>query len=188
MLTFDEAKLISRLERGEAACRTAFAAACATRLLNACPAVNEEVCAALEQAWQSLNHSVNSARLEEMSQELVALFATGGSLSSDVGTIWEDAVSSVAYALRSAVSGKSQEAAWAARRAYEALDQYVIDQEDIDVNLPGQEAAILANPLIQLELQRQERDLDDLMGSTGDTDSAIDLVKQRAARERALPA
>ena len=58
--------------------------------------------------------------------------------------------------------GKSEEAIWAAQRAYEALDNFVINTENIDTNIPGEELHVLSHPLIQAELGRQQRDLDEL--------------------------
>jgi hypothetical protein len=74
----------------------------------------------------------------------------------------EDAGAAVAYALRCRQNGRSQEAAWSARRSYEALDHYVATQENIDMDIPGAEARVLAHPLVQAELAHQRRDLDDL--------------------------
>ena len=93
----------------------------------------------------------------------------------------EDAGAAVAYALRCRQNGRGQEAAWSARRAYEALDRYVINREDIDVNVPGAETQVLAHPLVQAELTRQLRDLQDL--ATG-PDTALRL-QARAATEGA---
>ncbi len=77
-------------------------------------------------------------------------------------TYAENAATSVVYALRCRQTGKSEEALWAARRAYETLDTFVINTEDIDTNIPGVEARMLSHPLIQAELGRQQRDLDEL--------------------------
>lgn len=51
---------------------------------------------------------------------------------------------------------------WAASRAYEALDDYVITNENIDSAAPGAESEILSHRLVQAELARQSRDLDEL--------------------------
>ncbi len=74
----------------------------------------------------------------------------------------EDAVTAVAYALRTRLSGESQDAAWAARLVYEALDNFLHNRPGLYV---GGEAAVakeLSHPLIQGEFGRQRRDLDDL--------------------------
>lgn len=74
----------------------------------------------------------------------------------------EDALAAVAYALRVQQNGDSQEAAWAARRVYEALDHFIIDERGIDTNEAGSEKLIIENPLILQELLQQKADLDDL--------------------------
>src|SRR5262245_49626325 len=74
----------------------------------------------------------------------------------------EDATAALAYALRCRKTGKAQEAAWAARRAYDALDDYVINREGIDTNAPDGDIRVLAHPLIQAEFERQNRDFEEL--------------------------
>jgi hypothetical protein len=49
----------------------------------------------------------------------------------------EDAVSAVLYSLRSRKSGLPEEAAWAAACAGDALDDFAINRDDIDTNVPG---------------------------------------------------
>jgi uncharacterized protein YjaG (DUF416 family) len=88
----------------------------------------------------------------------------------------DDAVSAVAYALRCRQSGEPQEAAWAARRAYEALDHFVIIREKTDLKKPGGELRALSHPLVQAELLRQQRDLNELH-------KADSVEFERAARQ-----
>ena len=47
-----------------------------------------------------------------------------------------------------ALSGNPENAAWSAERAYNTLDTYVQNTEDIDPNASGGEDAILRHPLI----------------------------------------
>jgi hypothetical protein len=75
----------------------------------------------------------------------------------------EDAVSAVLYSLRSRQSGLPEEAGWAAAVACDALDDFVINRDDIDTNVPGSEARLVADPLMQAELTRQQRDLEQLL-------------------------
>jgi hypothetical protein len=93
----------------------------------------------------------------------------------------------VAYALRCRQNGQSQEAAWAARRAYEALDHFVINREKIDVNKPGAEARVLGHAAVQTELARQRRDLDELLGGDAKAvQQAAARLRDRAQKESAL--
>ena len=54
----------------------------------------------------------------------------------------DDALSSLAYAIRCSLTPEPQEAAWAARRAYEAADQAAMRVLGVQPGLPNTEAAI----------------------------------------------
>jgi hypothetical protein len=95
----------------------------------------------------------------------------------------DDAAAAVCYALRARQTGSPQEAAWAARRVYEALDEFVINRGQIDTNRPGMENRVLADPLVQSELERQKKDLDDLLSGTHAQIASIQRVRQRARSE-----
>jgi len=96
----------------------------------------------------------------------------------------EDAVAAAAYALRCRENGSSQEAAWASRRAYEALDSYVIERNDPDLQTDQGETQVLTDPLVQAELARQHRDLDELLlVLPGDQMKAVRRFQQRATEE-----
>jgi len=67
----------------------------------------------------------------------------------------DDAVASVAYAIRTRLTGSSQEAAWSARRCYEYFDHVANENfADVGVDEPTEER-LLADPKIQDELKRQ---------------------------------
>lgn len=173
MPSFDEKALRDAVATLPVKQRAAFAASVAERLLPAYsmyakasgrgdPAKLRDL---LNRLWEDLDGRTMSAA------ELTAAIGTCMALvpPEDEGP-WvpeqaygEDAAAALAYALRCRESGDPQEAAWAARRAYEALDHYVIRTEGVDTNAPGAEARVLANPLIQTELHRQERVLKDLV-------------------------
>ena len=51
----------------------------------------------------------------------------------------------------------------AAQRAYEALDHFVIAKTGIDTSRPGANDEVLSSPLVQAELSRQRRDIDELL-------------------------
>ncbi len=67
---------------------------------------------------------------------------------------------------------------YSAEQAYEALDHFVINRDNVNLNALGAERRIVADPLIQAELARQIRDIDELLGA------ADEDVKQVAARFR----
>jgi len=71
----------------------------------------------------------------------------------------DDALSSLAYAIRCLLKPQSQEAAWAARRAYEAADQAAVRVLNVQPGLPSTEVAIKLHGFVQRELARQRNDL-----------------------------
>jgi hypothetical protein len=72
------------------------------------------------------------------------------------------AAMSALYARECARAGSPREAEWAARQVYDALDFWIAEHDDLDFNDPSAEAAVRADPLVQRELHRQQRDLGDL--------------------------
>jgi hypothetical protein len=97
----------------------------------------------------------------------------------------EDAAAAVAYAYRCRQNGAAQEAAWAGGRAYEALDNWVINTEHIDTNQSGAEERVLSHPLVQAELGRQRRDLEELLGvrNEGAIADAVAQLRDQAKAE-----
>lgn len=187
-LNFDEAQLAGKLERVPLQHRVAFAATCAERLMPAYvafsnrsgrgdPAVLRGI---LTRLWNDLaGDRMQDTEVQSKIDVCMALIP-----QEDDGP-WvmehaaaEDAASAVAYALRCRQSGHAQEAAWSARRAYEALDHHVINRGNIDTTKPGAEERVLGHSVVQAELARQRRDLDEVLG-------AVDVdVRDVAARLR----
>jgi uncharacterized protein YjaG (DUF416 family) len=188
LLHFEEAQLVKTLDRLPRELRVVFAAACAERLLPAYAVFSERAGrgnpTALRQSLTSLWDDLDRNRLTDVEVQAM-IDACMASIPKEDDVPWvpeqasaEDAGAAVAYALRCRQNGQSQEAAWAGRRAYEALDHFVVNFEDIDVNKPGAEARVLGHAAVQAELTRQRRDLDELLG--GDAKA----VRQVAARLR----
>jgi hypothetical protein len=100
-----------------------------------------------------------------------------------------DAVASVAYAIRARLTGDCQEAMWAARRAYEALDHYVIARFNPIIVEPDAENRIAAHPLVQAELRRQRADLSQLQEAAmnpANEKEVIADVRNRSQMDAAL--
>lgn len=187
-IVFDEAELVRELEELALQSRVAFAAACAERLLPAYA------------AFSALANRGDAPALAEMLarvwQDLLGQKLEPDELQADVDRVmrlipgedeepWldnqpsaDDAASAVAYTLRALQRGDSQEAAWAARRAYEALDYYVTHQLGID-----DEARVAGHPAVQAELLRQRRDLDELHAASEEPADRILRVRDRARNE-----
>ena len=185
MKRFDETALLQRLERLPRALRVAFAAACAQRMLpayNAFSAVNgqgspDEVDQAMGRVWSGLF----DPGVPEVERDIARVMEL---IPREDADEWlpeqpyaEDATAALVYALRTAKSGEAQEAAWAARRVYEALDHHVMNRLGIE----GEEE-VLDHPLIQAEFVRQDRDLAMLERAAGTDASARGAVSELRTR------
>jgi uncharacterized protein YjaG (DUF416 family) len=71
----------------------------------------------------------------------------------------DDAVSSLAYSIRCLMSKDPQEAAWAVRRSYEAVDQAAIRILGVQPGNAVEENQIVSHQMVQRELGRQSDDL-----------------------------
>lgn len=191
MLHFDEKELSRQIERLSKEHRVAFAAACAQRLIPSYERFSKKtgkgnypsLVNTIEDLWKSLT---NGQAVEKDIDERISTCMDLIPGEDDEPWITEqacaeDAASALAYALRCLRTGESQEAAWAARRAYECLDHYVINSEKIDTNVSGAEVQVLSHPLIQTELGRQQRDLNQLVNRS----VTIEQLKERAQFESA---
>ena len=168
MHSFDENALVNELAVLSARARVAFATASATRQIGNYERFARELGIETEHRpreivthlWSDLStmtvdRSAWSARLEEVM----------GLLPEEDGdwVIWhalaDDALSSLAYSIRCLLKPEAQEAAWAARRAYEAADQVAIRLLAVQPGLPDTEMKILSHDCVQRELERQRNDL-----------------------------
>ena len=144
---------------------------------------------ALEDVWTDLGVVENRAAFEQRIEELMSLIPQEEGLQqpwTQEATNAQNAGMSAVYALRAKLAGEAREAAWAARVAYEALDNFVINSEDININKPGEEQRVLAHPLVQAELARQDRDLDELRAGKQAPAALITGLRDRARAEAAL--
>jgi hypothetical protein len=103
---------------------------------------------------------------------------------TDMSPYAQNTIAAVVYALESRLTGQPQAAAWAARQTYEALDYFVTNSENVDLNAPGVEESVLRHPLVQLELARQQRDLSDLRNADGPSVSLFNSIRERSRSER----
>jgi hypothetical protein len=195
LLCFDEVQLVKMLDRLPRDLRVVFAAACAERLLPAYAVFSERAgrgdFTALRRSLTLLWDDLDGKRLSD--DEVQAnIDACMDLIPQEEDGPWvpeqasgEDAGAAVAYALRCRQNGQSQEAAWAARRAYEALDHFVINRRQIDVNRSGGETQVLGDAVLQAEFGRQRRDLDELLGAK-DVQQAAARLRDRARKESAI--
>jgi uncharacterized protein YjaG (DUF416 family) len=175
ILSFNEQSLVGELTRLPLPFRVVFAAASAERLLPAYISFSRQtgrgdptaLTAILERLWlDAQGDRMDTRQVQENVDLSMSLIPQEDAISWVSEQAWaEDAAAAVAYALRCRLNGQAQEAAWAARRAYEALDHFVIAREGIDTSKAGAEAQVLSHPLVQAELLRQQRDLGELLAA-----------------------
>lgn len=182
-LKFNEADLAEQLSKLPTTVRTAFAAACAQRMVHAYSAFAdpEALNQILTSLWNDLNngHPMSDSQLDAQIEAAMALIPQDEDEWIPGQGAAEDAAASLTYALQCRRNGSVQAAVWAARRAYDALDEHITNREDIDINSRDGEERILKHPLMQSELSRQARDLDDLCEGR----ITIEQLRQRSATE-----
>ena len=185
---FDQAQLTSELDQLPLSLRVIFAASCAERLLPAYIASSgltgngdpELLTRILMRLWEDI---AGERMTESELQSSVSI--SMDLIPQDYHEPWfveqasaEDASAAVFYALSCRQNGNSQEAMWSAQRACSAVDHFVTNRENIDLKPPGAVNQALEHPLIQAELARQRRDLDELLRVVDED------VRQIAARFR----
>jgi len=197
-LHYDEPALVARLARLPSKLRVVFAALCAERQLPnyiqfsersglGNPHVLKE---ALESIWQEVQgRPLTKAELETMLERCDALTPTGEEDTEEESAYAEDAGASLAYTISARLTDDPQEAAWAARRAYDALDHFLMSQIDSTRVTREHEQFILSHPLVQAELQRQQADLKDLESASAEKSllaSVVSKLRDRARRDAEL--
>jgi hypothetical protein len=96
----------------------------------------------------------------------------------------ESAATSLTYSYRCLQNADPQEAVWAASQCYELLDELTLNSENIDTNTSDGENRVLQHPIIQAELARQHRDLDELLKSKGmENKTMIETLRNRAQKD-----
>jgi uncharacterized protein YjaG (DUF416 family) len=195
ILTFNEEALTTELDRIALPLRVVFAATIAERLMPAYVSFSRKtgkgspnvLMDILERLWRDVQGSkMNPEELQKDIDLSMQLIPREDDIPWIPDRAWAEdaAAAAVTYALRSRQNGKSQESAWAARRAYEALDHFVISHEDIDLSAVGAEERALSNPLVQNELIRQQRDLRELDAEDlQDIAILAETIRQRAKAE-----
>lgn len=132
---YDEAAIKAGLDAIETGSRVLFASACAERLYalygwlvaRAGQGTESELREALDLAWSV--ESGNGVARSELDRRRAAVEALVPHDDDADWSVWsplaQNSAASVAYALRTWLSGHSQDAVWAARQAYEVADYLV---------------------------------------------------------------
>lgn len=188
MYSFDEHSKLTRLQQATYWSRVTFALACSTRmtecvhkyLLRAGPDRWTAYSLVLSTLWDMTLRGDEQTRatLSELLNKTMSLLPETEAEDGDdlLRTMTDDATASLAYAIRCMLTGEAQEAVWSARRAYEALDEYVIQSLAINPGNLTMESRVLSHSAIQAELKRQNIDLDELVGEL----SSPELVRDRS--------
>lgn len=186
LVTYDETDLAMRLSALSAPARTAFAGACSCRIATAAALRGSDMHLAFQAIDLIRDFSAGRpiAKLDELEAELIASIEGEDDAPGFDASIVEDALAAASYALRCAADGDPMNAAWAARRAYEAVDRYAGLRQNETAFTDQVEAAILSHPLVQSELQRQRRDVDDLCKMRNDQIKFATLIVR--ARQESL--
>lgn len=188
VLTYDTHRLLSQYEQLPASARIAFTASCAERLwvaLERCPGplTTVQITAArdaLDRSWSAAHTGQDAGDWEDV---LAAV------IPSDDRPDWEgtwaftqDALIAIAYAMQSTRASDVRLGEWAARQVYNSADQAAqFQRRDLDLNVPGAEALLLAMPVLQVALRGIADDLD--LAARHPPAEVADLLRPRAARE-----
>ena len=190
-LDFHEGEVREELQELTLRARNAFAWACARRCYPCYEAWTKSVNCEPDERVFRLLESLRVAILEMpdnsllmsfegLDEVIIELLPTDDSEWTSQMPLAEHALSSVAYAVRSVVCGSAQEAAWAARRAYEAADQAAINRIAGTNSYLPPDREILEDKLVQQELARQKRDVEYLKANN------ISIVQELAQIESLL--
>jgi uncharacterized protein YjaG (DUF416 family) len=197
-LRFDATKLIAELANLPRELRVAFAASCAERLLpnyerfaqKTGSGKTKVLKGALDSVWEDLQgRVVSDIEFASALEKCLSLIPSEEDDPGEYAACAESAAASVAFAIRTRLTGAPQEAVWAAQRAYEAVDHLVMRQ--FPTGLVGRdfESAAVSHPLVQAELRRQQTDLHDLQSISTDNHvltKDISSLRERARRDASV--
>ncbi len=166
MLKFDETQIISHLSGLPTSASIGFSAACATRLAPAYRVARHHVGTFVEDVLDLYLGDIWAYCIEQRPADwdAIAKKLEGTIPSEDEGAsiayeIVDDALAAAAYAARCVRDNNPRNAAWAAQRAYNAVDRFAAEQMNFGQYNQEAEAQLIANKFVQLELERQRQDL-----------------------------
>jgi Protein of unknown function (DUF416) len=190
MLRYDEQSLVDGLSRLPLASRVMFAAACAERLRPlfrryhevSGEANLEQLDAALEAAWGAALGAIPRDGLSAWQTVAEGLVPNEDDESwVDEYAYGQNGAAAVAYALRTALTGEPQEAAWGARQVYEAADFAAQRQlPDLDQNRTDAEGELLSTPVVQEALAGMRDDLSALQPGDLPLERVLAVARERA--------
>lgn len=191
-LDFDRACLAGQLGRLSPHLRVAFAAACAERLYQRFAAFERrfgrgapgELRAMLDRLWAMAEAREGPGEWTRQSLARVDALTPGWDPN-----VWlpgqdeaDDFTMALAYAFEALEDDGGEAASWAAERAYDACDRIIQNRPGHDPNASGAEEVALHDPIVQAELARQHRDLEELLRGP-DTPELVRRLRERAQQE-----
>lgn len=189
VLQFSRTQLTRKLARLPLPLCVIFAAACAERLLPGYITFSNRtgqgdstaIMRALARLWEDVGgRPMTADEVQANISTCMNLIPPDDDVSlGEESDYAENASAAVVYALTCLQKSNAEYGAWSADQAYEALGQFVTNRDNVDLNAQGSLRRILANPLIQAELVRQRRDVNELLRA------ADEDVRRVAARFRA---
>ena len=195
ILRHDESDLWKQLERMPNRLRVAFAAACAQRQVPnyvrftkaAGQGSPDVLIGALGCLWDDLlGRKVTENELRRQLDACMSVLPDEEDFYDGLAYYAEDAVSAAAYAIRARLSSDVQQVIWAARRAYEALDEFVsTEKPDSEAVDQTEEERNLSHSLVQAELRRQRVDLAQLQKIEGGSISESEGIAEVRRRAQA---
>lgn len=188
---FDEEALRERLSVLPQDAAVAFAAACAARLTNTANglSINEDLKRLLSHTMDAIIAYLGSGSPFDTlaaEEDLLAAMPDEDENPDLPSAVVEDAAAAAVYTLRATRDSDPQNAAWAARRAYETADREVLGTLNVGEVGDSEEAYILQHPVVQTELQRQSRDLGAISEIDGEAPAELIAVVTRARSENIL--
>ncbi len=157
--TYDERDLVGRLSRLDRQAKTAFAAACAQRLLPMFdrysrsagrPELGSRLTEIVGAAWEAATGGSVPADMEVLQADAEAMVPSDDDGWTREMGYGQNAAAAAAYAIRTWLTDDPQEAAWAALQVYELADYAVLQGDPaLDLNASDAEARVLASDLVQ---------------------------------------
>lgn len=169
IFSYDKQRLLDALAAMPPEARLACATAAATRLLPACERFGALVSGGREgrardivaELWQCiLSGDPAQQPWPEVLAEVMAMIPREDAGDGLLASMAEDALASLAYAIRCLLVDDPGQAEAAVGREYDATDQAAVTLTGVVPNTPKKEARLLAHPLIQRALARQQQDLE----------------------------
>lgn len=169
MIDYDEMLLMLRLEPLDRSAKTAFAAACAQRLVPLSDRYSQQVgdtsreqrlSVIVAAVWQAASgRDIDATRLTAEAEAMVPDEDDEGWTAGR--TYAGNAAAAAAYAVRTWLTNDSQEAAWAARQLFDAADlAYFQANPGGDFTAEAEEKASLESPVVQSVISAIQRDLE----------------------------